>query len=136
MLKDNIKVGDYARNKKGIGKITDIKDHGEYVEIILDNFHDIIEYSNGKEAGTLKNKIIMRKGIMRENIKIGKLIDLIEEKDIITYEYETSIGTIIEYNVTVLLSLLNELEENPNKYKIKSIITHEQIETMEYKIEK
>lgn len=118
-----IKVGDYVRTDKGlIGKLIKKEEYDTHV---------ILEYE-----GQYCKRVLSTTGTDSEVIKSSpNIIDLIEEKDIITYEYETSIGKIIEYNVTVLLSLLNELEENSNKYKIKSIITHEQIETMEYKIE-
>ena len=114
--------GDYVRTDDGlIGKI--VSEPYEYKDSIG---HDIDFGDNN-----IYNEYEMYQDIIKSSPNI---IDLIEEEDIITYEYETSIGTIIEYNVTVLLSLLNELEENPNKYKIKSIVTKEQFSCMEYKI--
>lgn len=117
-----LKVGDYVRTENGIDKVMGYRYEPEY-----ENGH-VVWFKKSDSGCRFTDKDLPKSS--------PNIIDLIEEKDIITYEYETSIGTIIEYNVTVLLSLLNELEENPNKYKIKSIITHEQIETMEYKIEK
>lgn len=119
-----MKVGDYCYIKGvsrdyGIGKITQLNSGYS---------------SNGGELIDIQFKHSKHSVPKIDVISSPNIIDLIEEKDIITYEYETSIGTITECNVTVLLSLLNELEENPNKYKIKSIVTKEQFESMEYKI--
>lgn len=64
------------------------------------------------------------------------IIDLIEVGDIITYEYPTALGIVTHENVTVSQELLDILQngENNHEYKIKSIVTKEQFEEMEYKI--
>ena len=60
--------------------------------------------------------------------------DLIEVGDIITYEFPTGLGMLRYENVTVLEDLLNILKSS-DEYKILTIITREQIESMQYKVD-
>lgn len=64
----------------------------------------------------------------------NNIIDLIEEGDVITYEFPTGLGMLKYENVTVLAHLLDVLKSS-DEYKILSIITREQIESMQYKVD-
>ena len=121
-----LEVGMYVRfkDKRGntyIRKIIDIPKDNRYASIYID-----------KEANYTNN--LSFKNVLKASHNI---IDLIEVGDIISYEYPTGLGMISYENVTILPELLNTLQngENNHEYKIKSIVTKEQFEAMEYKVE-
>ena len=112
-----LEVGMYCYNKTnrklGIGEIISFQRNNN-VNIKYKN--DIELVSNGNIEAS-------------NNIK-----DLIEVGDIITYEFPTGLGMLRYENVTVLEDLLNILKSS-DEYKILTIITREQIESMQYKVD-
>ena len=62
--------------------------------------------------------------------------ELLQVGDIISYEFPTGVGMAGYENVTILPELLNTLQngENNHEYHIKSIVTKEQFEAMQYKV--
>ena len=116
--------GDYVRTDKGlIGKIIKKEEY---------KTHCILEYE-----GKYCKRVLSTNGDDSEVIKSSpNIIDIIEVGDIISYEYPTGLGMISYENVTILPELLNTLQngENNHEYKIKSIVTKEQFESMSYRI--
>lgn len=123
MSKINIEVGEYVRTKIGyIFKVTEIKKTSYGCCGITDNEH-ISTFTIGKGGNA--------------EIKIKKhspnIIDLIEVNDIVTYWVDTQ-----SYNGWVQnfvdKELLKDMKEKFINEDIKSIVTYEQIENMEYRV--
>ena len=115
-----LEVGMYVRFYNGdFGKVANYEYREEYV-----NGH-IIHLENDDIGLCCEEKDFKAS---------NNIIDLIEVGDIITYEFPTGLGMLKYENVTVLEDLLNILKSS-NEYKILSIITHEQIESMQYKVD-
>ena len=125
-----LEVGMYVRTPYGIDKIKDIvlngnlyEDSGLYLEVGL-------KLVCGKEA--------------MKNLKAShNIIDLIEEEDVIKFEYD---GT--EYICDVYAFRLNKndlavccegdiihIKEDDARFELKSIVTKEQFESMKYSLE-
>ena len=119
-----MKIGDYIRTKYGISKIIDIKDVCGGKFIATDNNIGNVRYSNeykGYVVDCLPNLWV------KNHIK-EKLIDLIEVGDYVNGEYVTYINKKdnyidVGYNDAILRAK-----------NIKSIVTKEQFESMEYKV--
>ena len=103
-----LEEGMHVRTLKGIVKIDEIKDG------VMKDTKDYLHYGDFIKAS--------------HNIK-----ELLEVGDIITYEFPTGLGMLKYENVTILESLLDVLKSS-DEYKIKSIVTKEQFEQMEYKV--
>ena len=116
----NIEVGEYVRTKKGnIGKVLDITTC----------------------TGQKRKKYLIKWNIVKAYYITGttivkhspNIIDLIEVNDIVTYWVDTQ-----SYNGWVQnfvdKELLKDMKENFIEEDIKSIVTHEQIENMEYRV--
>lgn len=134
-MKNNIKVGDYARNKYGIGKILEVNEHGKLIELIFDRFTMPIVNINGEVVGQMSNKFIINTDYEPEDFKFSSnIIDLIEVGDIIRY---TEDGIVADVRGKTGEKYINTFEDDfIGKENIYSIITKEQMETMEYKIER
>jgi hypothetical protein len=109
---------------------------GMYIRTELYSISKIIDMEDLEWIETDKNKgyLIHRDTILKAS---NKIIDLIEVGDIITYEFPTGLGMLKYENVTVLPELLNVLKngENNHEYTILSIVTKEQFESMQYKVD-
>jgi hypothetical protein len=133
-----MKVGDYVRTPQGIiAKIVNIQeDTGQY-------------FLNGNAVSLESKNYIADKNItIGENFKHSpNIIDLIEENDLIEIEYKISTGENQKEIVQVIKNANNKLfiktytehyvfieDIEKTIYKIKGIITHEQIESMKYKV--
>ena len=114
-----IEVGEYVRTKDGtIGKVINIDEDIDWIDTTSDrDIHHCSEVVNHSK----------------------KLIDLIEVGDIISYKIDNISTTLetkgyIEGIVDIADNeMLQKIKENKNYY-IKSIITKELIEQMEYKV--
>ena len=112
-LKDNIKVGDYVRTTIGeIGKIIDCP------EQLKQNYGNWLWFETKEE----------QRPIRKEDIKTSSpnIIDLIEKGDYVN-------GKEV-FNPNSLKWLYKDMGDEVKD--IKTIVTHEQMEAMEYKIEK
>lgn len=121
-----MKIGDYVRTKNGmIAKIIDKKD-------ISGSLHDT------NEVFILSNKIVLSVYSKRVKKYSLNIIDLIEVGDIIKYHPMQNgyVKTNILYKAIKNGRELIELEYDitNNKKSIISIVTHEQFESMEYRI--
>lgn len=139
MLKDKIKVGDYVRNKYGIAKVLEIsEDIVKHIQTI--KFDRPICFWVNTKTGEERNRtniLPITPNIDLDKIKIGKLIDLIEVGDYVDgykveeIERKKNGDFYIDMGDGCWLD-----QRNIANYPIKSIVTHEQMEVMEYKIEK
>ena len=122
-----MKVGDYVRNKYGIAKVIDIENNNE-IDILV--FDKSICFLVNKETGEIKEDILLNRLAIIDGIDVSKIksspniIDLIEVGDYVNGEAVISIDSIEVYTKDGMY--LNE--------DIKSIVTKEQFESMEYKI--
>lgn len=121
-----IKVNDYVRTKKGyICKIININDFRE----------PSIKY--GVEASYLKDiMFIGDEDIIKSSPRIIDLIrvgDVLIIKDFVDEACMIFTDIYLIQNETQLLNIKSDLEKNKNK-KLYSILTKEQFEQMEYKI--
>ena len=133
-----MKVGDYVRTKYGIRKVIQI-DNETTSKIrcyVLDKFYN--------ECKMCFSNYIYDENIIKSSPNI---IDLIEENDLIEIEYKISTGENQKEIVQVIKNVNNKLfiktytehyvfieDIEKTIYKIKGIITHEQIESIEYKV--
>ena len=130
---DDIKVGDYVRNKYGIAKVVEIEDKNDINILKFDR--DICFMVDRKE-----NKELYRSNYLplTEYIDIDKInfssniIDLIEVGDYVNgIQINERIGDSVWH-----FSAYGDEDECLKSKDIKTILTHEQMEAMEYKIEK
>ena len=138
-----MKVGDYVRTKRGqIHKITDLKGYYENNKLIEDRqYVHIDNHFSGWDLGQFKELIIKSS---------PNIIDLVEYMDLLwlehpikLYDSDTTIGlfnpvrcdgfTEFEDGTHCIILNLDYIVDIKD-LKIKGIITHEQIESMEYKI--
>ena len=122
-MEDKIEIGEYGRTNKG--KI--------FIFAWLEN-------SDGKRY---TNKVLLGNRKIFENkfyyfdygeeiVKHSKnIIDLVEVGDLIKTNEEKTIIHI--YDIDVLEAVKEDIEEG--HFKIESIVTHEQFESIEYKVE-
>ena len=121
MLTDDI-VGKYVRNKYGIAKVLELSE-------------DVV-----KGIQTIKFDRPITPNIDLDKIEFGELIDLIEVGDYVNSKKVTKINLDKTMNgETAILcgdSNYDCLDVIYKNCDIKSIVTHEQMEAMEYKIER
>ena len=131
-----LNVGDYVRNKYGIAKIIDIKNtHG--IDVLI--FDKDICFLVNKETGEIKDDKLFNQLAIIEGIDINKInsssrvIDLIEVGDYVNGDRVLDIAhaprkaLYTNKDFSALLPIENR--------QIYSVITKEQIEQMEYKVE-
>lgn len=136
-----INVGDYVRNKYGIAKVIDIENKNDINILKFDR--DIAFMIDRKE-----NKELYRSNYLplTEYIDIDKInfssniMDLVEEYDYIKLDGwgNKKLWRVVKAPYGKLMiedDGWNELEDFEDE-KIIGIITHEQMEAMEYKIER
>ena len=109
-----LEVGMYVRYKNGIGKIV-----AKYVKGVL------LDKGKGGYFRTESVDILKASHNIKKMLQVG---------DIITYEFPTGLGMLKYENVTILENLLDILKST-DEYKILSIVTKEQFESMSYKVE-
>lgn len=119
----NIEVGEYIRTKQGdISKVRYVDEENIFLEDSVWSKNDLYEktdvlYFDDEEIAKHSKNII----------------DLIEVNDIVTYWVDTQ-----SYNGWVQnfvdKELLKDMKEKFINEDIKSIVTHEQIENMEYRV--
>lgn len=129
MLKDNIKVGDYVRTENGIDKVMSYRYEPEY-----ENGH-VVWFKKSDSGCRFTDKDLPKSS--------PNIIDLIEVGD---YVNECKIIDICINEITNLKYLETDITEFDNIYAcghiniyekdIRSVVTKEQFESMEYKIEK
>ena len=123
MIKMKIEVGEYIRTKQGdISKVRYVDEEHIFLKDCVWSKNDLYE------------KIDVLYFDDEEIAKHSKnIIDLIEVNDIVTYWIDTQ-----SYNGWVQnfidKELLKDMKKNFIEEDIKSIVTHEQIEDMEYKV--
>ena len=123
-----MKVGDYVRNKYGIAKVIDIENKNG-IDIL--EFNKDICFLVNKETGEIKDDKLFNKLAIIDDVDLSKIksspriIDLIEVGDYVNGEKVTNINGIL------YVKNIGALEE----INIKSIVTKEQFEAMEYKCE-
>lgn len=123
-----MKVGDYARNKYGIAKVIDIENNNG-IDILV--FDKPICFLVNKETGKIKDDRLLNRLAIIDGVDVSKIksspniIDLIEVGDYVNGNKVTDINGIIYVKD---VGFLEEIE-------IKSIVTKEQFEAMEYKCE-
>jgi len=131
MLNDDI-VGKYVRNKYGIAKVLEIsEDVVKRIQTI--KFDRPICFWVNPKTGEERNRtniLPITPNIDLDKIKIGKLIDLIEVGDYVNGERVINIIKKHKY-----LEVSDE-EVVIDEKDIKSIVTKECFEGMEYKIER
>ena len=121
-----MKVGDYVRTKKdGIGKIIKI-------EPFMNDTHIFLDSEKGDITFQTKNKVC--KVCNEESIikSSPNIIDLIEVGDYVNYG-DIMGGLVLDKRddeITVLTILPSKLKNKD----IRSVITKEQFESMEYKV--
>ena len=122
-----LEVGMYVRTKKGIAKVKSMcVEPNQY--IVYTDKDITFEYylnNNGEWVAGYCNRYS------------SNIIDLIEVGDIVDYEYPTGLGMCYVEKVAVTEHLLDVFQngENNHEYKIKSIVTKEQFESMSYKVQ-
>ena len=117
-----LKIGEYFRTPWGdIGKITNIPKHNKYFD---DGFCLECKFITcGSEA-------------MKELNSTPNIIDLIEPMDLMFVDIDNGYeGGIIVPRIAETQNELKKYIDNfkNNTYQLKGIITHEQIDNMEYK---
>ena len=129
-----LKVGDYVRNKYGIAKVLEIsEDVVKQIQTIKFD-RPICFWVNPKteEERNRTNILPITPNIDLDKIKIGKLIDLIEVGDYVNgIQINDRIGDSVWH-----FSTYGDDDECLENKDIKTIVTHEQMEAMEYKIER
>ena len=114
---ETLSVGMFVRTKRdGIGKIISLS-IGEEDECCF------IELSK-RRTGIKEHNILKASHNIKELLQVG---------DIITYEFPTGLGMLKFENVTILGNFLDVLKSS-DEYKIISIVTKEQFESMSYKV--
>ena len=122
-LKDNIKVGDYVRTTIGeIGKIIDCP------EQLKQNYGNWLWFETKEE----------QRPIRKEDIKTSSpnIIDLIEEDDFINQARVSEIIKKTKDSIRFMADSDYEFSTELKEKEITSIVTKEQFEAMEYKIER
>jgi hypothetical protein len=114
-----MKVGEYIRTNEGIRKIEKIYKYDVLTDISFNEYS-----SNLNDRKDLENQIIKSS---------PNIIDLIEENDIVNHSRVVCIGVSTDLN-GIHKYLVLENRGNCANGNIKSIITHEQVESMEYKV--
>ena len=123
-----MKLGDYVRNKYGIAKVIDIENNNG-IDILV--FDKPICFLVNKETGKIKDDRLLNRLAIIDGVDVSKIksspniIDLIEVGDYVNGEKVTNINGIL------YVKNIGALEE----INIKSIVTKEQFEAMEYKCE-
>ena len=135
-----MKVGDYVRNKYGIAKIIDIENNNG-IDIL--EFNKDICFLVNKETGEIKddklfNKLAIIDGIDLSKIKSSpNIIDLIEVGDFVNGHRVdfTNINNKLSYEDKCIGFYDGDGDIILFENDIKSILTKEQFEAMEYKVE-
>ena len=126
-------VGDYVRNNKGnIAKIIEVERENNWLTVRYDNIfnhatgitYNLIHFKNEEEI------------LEYSHIKSSpNIIDLIEVGDYVNGERITNIGYNRKDEKIVYYYIPSDYGEDCFEEKdIKSIVTHEQFETMKYKV--
>lgn len=131
----DIKIGDYVRTKYGIGKYIDDEIKREKI-IVIDRY---IAYDHLEDY----ENVITQSEIIKSS---SNITDLISEDDLLKIEYELASGEKQSEVVQVIKNFEGKLFvnlwigkffieelEHYNKH-IKSIVTKEQFDNMEYRI--
>lgn len=134
-------IGDYVRTNYGICKVKNIENFNDSKIISFDRFSGFMTKFNDSPEGTLFNELVINKESDLDEINFSSnIIDLIEVGD---YVNKNKIVHIQEespdYPKRLLFAGVDEnniddVWEVYNKDDIKSIVTKEQFESMEYKI--
>ena len=134
-------VGEYVRNKYGIAKVIDIENKNG-IDILI--FDKPICFLVNKETGEIKDDRLLNKLAIIDGIDIKKLksspniIDLIEVGDYVNGNKITNISEDYCGRTTLIWGFDNgdfQCAFTIYEEDIKSVVTKEQFETMEYKCE-
>lgn len=136
-----MKIGDYVRNKYGIAKIIDIKTNDKGIDICYFDNDIVFIFDTKLKEEKYRTHILP----LANNVDINKIkhslniIDLIEEGDYVNgmkvFEVMKNPETddIKEHLIVFVNEIKNELYTIYGN-EIKSIVTKEQFESMEYKL--
>lgn len=135
-----LKVGDYVRNKYGIAKIIEIKEeHYTHKPLVIFD-RDICFIKNNKTNEEKRiNQIIITDNIDISKIKFSSnIIDLIEYGDIIGWKtkYNGGVNEVVGDKEPSVYATEEDRYVPLSEIEIVSIITHEKIQEVEYKIER
>ena len=127
-----MKVGDYVRNKYGIAKVIDIENNNG-IDILV--FDKPICFLVNKETGKIKDDRLLNRLAIIDGVDLSKIksspniIDLIEVGDYVNGNRVDYVGNkyLTFYDGDGDIEIFND--------DIKSIVTKEQFEAMEYKCE-
>ena len=123
-----MKVGDYVRNKYGIAKVIDIENNNG-IDILV--FDKSICFLVNKETGEIKEDRLLNRLAIIDSVDVSKvksspnIIDLIEVGDYVNER-------LVEWKSEDFVAF-GRLDYAYEK-DIKSIVTHEQFESMKYRI--
>lgn len=125
-----IKIGEYVRTKKGlIRKVTNVIN--DVIEIDKEYYDEEDEYSDIRCYDFFIENVIAKHGSIIDLIEVG---DIVNKQEVVNVEGFDKNGNdkealgIIEINGDDAYGVF--LEDIP----IKTIVTHEQLEEMEYKV--
>lgn len=133
-------VGDYVRNKYGIAKVIDIENNNG-IDILV--FDKPICFLVNKETGEIKEDRLLNKLAIIDGVDISKIksstniIDLIEVGDYVNGMLvieETPKDKRKKQQIIVDSTAFEWGTERLFNEDIKSIVTKEQFESMEYKV--
>ena len=121
-----MKVGDYVRTKNGeIGKLVNVEIYYVLGKNDKDKFSCVL-FNNNYVPCIVSNDFIIKKGQLIDLIEVGDYVDGLKVIDIV--EHLHGHKDIIMTNGKFQWATSND------DYDIKSIVTKEQFESMEYKI--
>ena len=129
-----MKVGDYVRAKNGeIGKLVNVEVYYVLGQNDKDKYSCVL-FNNSYIPCIVSNDFIIKKGNLIDLIQVG---DYVNRMLITNIWKDNETGNIeIEFNdkESYLYPKTCNYESKVSKYKIKSIVTKEQFESMEYKL--
>lgn len=137
-----MKVGDYVRNKYGIAKVIDIENNNG-IDILV--FDKPICFLVNKETGEIKDDRLLNRLAIIDGVDVNKIksspniIDLIEVGDyvdgcpVLYINYDLDKDEDIVESITIS-NPFQETKDILYEKDIKSIVTKECFESMEYKV--
>lgn len=126
---EEIKVEEFVRNKYGIAKVINIEEQDGMQVVTFDRN---IVYMVNVKTGEIKDDNLTNKLSVTQNIDFSKIkhsfniIDLVEVGDYVNGEKVTEVDTYKDWI---------DIGELAREYHIKSIVTKEQFEAVEYRLE-
>ena len=130
----NIEVGDYVRNKYGIAKVIDIENNNG-IDILV--FDKPICFLVNKKTGEIKDDRSFNRLAIIDGIDVSKIKSSPDITDLIEVGDYVNGGRVYKIKLPYIIVDDSEFSEDGAYLKeedIKSIVTKEQFERMEYRI--